>query len=61
MMITYRNVIAQLNIPAEQVIEQNDLLDKVYGILSKGSSELFPFIVFYYRHQETTNTQSNAE
>lgn len=44
--ITYRNVIFQLNLPAQQVIEQNDLLDKVYGILSKGSIGIFPFIVF---------------
>lgn len=45
-MITYRIVIVQLNLPAEQVIEQNYSLDKVYEILSKGSSEIVPFIVF---------------
>lgn len=31
-MIAYRSMIVKLNLPAEQVIEQNDLLDKVYGI-----------------------------
>lgn len=45
-MINYRNMIVQINLPAEQVIEQHVLLDKTYGILSEGSSESFPFIVF---------------